>query len=126
MMDEYVDELVAERPGKVTIDPSVLVTIARLSTLSVSGVCRMAEHTPGRVWGAGGVGKGTRVMVADRGVTVDLYIIVHSGMSMLEVGRAVQAEVTRAIEDMVGMLVSEVNVHIKDVQFACPGDSLQE
>ena len=125
-MDEHGDELMTERLGTVTIDPSVLVSIARLSALSVSGVCRMSDRSPGRILGTGSTGEGTRVVVADHTVIVDLYVIVHSGMSMLQVGRAVQAEVTRAIEEMVGMPVREVNVHIEDVQFPCPGSSLQE
>jgi uncharacterized alkaline shock family protein YloU len=34
---------------------------------------------------------------------------------MLQLGRRVQIEITRAIEEMLGMQVREVNVHIEDV-----------
>ena len=125
-MDEHVDELTDERLGAVTIHPSVLVTIARLSAVSVPRVCRMSGRAPGRILGAGTTGEGTRVVVEDHAVTVDLYVIVDSGASMLEVGRAVQGGVTRAIQEMVGMPVREVNVHIDDVQFPRPPSSLQE
>lgn len=125
-MDEHVDELAEERWGTVTIHPSVLVTIARLSAVSDPRVCRMSGRAPGRILGAGTTGEGTRVVVEDHAVTVDLYVIVDSGASMLEVGRAVQGGVTRAIQEMVGMPVREVNVHIDDVQFPCPPSSVQE
>jgi uncharacterized alkaline shock family protein YloU len=39
---------------------------------------------------------------------------------MLQLGKRIQAEVTRAIEEMVGMKVKEVNVHIEDVYYAPP------
>ncbi|MDH7485962.1 MAG: Asp23/Gls24 family envelope stress response protein [Anaerolineae bacterium] len=125
-MDEHVDKLAGERPGKVTIDPGVLVTIARLTALSIPGVCRMAQRTPPRLLATGSTGEGTRIVVIDHAVTVDLYVIVHSGVNMLETGRAVQAEVTRAILDMVGMEVREVNVHIDDVEFPAVAPALQE
>lgn len=125
-MDEHVDKPAGERQGRVTIDPSVLVTIARLTALSIPGVCRMAQRTPARLWGTGSTGEGTRIVVIDHAVIVDLYVIVHSGVNMLETGRAVQTEVTRAIQDMVGMEVREVNVHIDDVEWPAVVSSSQE
>jgi uncharacterized alkaline shock family protein YloU len=115
-----MDEGTEERRGAITIDPSVLLTIARLSALSVGGVCRMAERTPGRLLGLGGSGEGVLVHVTGQGVSIDLYLIMESGSNMVDVGRSVQSEVKRAIEEMAGMAVHEVNVHIEDVQFPCP------
>jgi len=124
-----MDERMDERLGTVTIAPGVLVTIARLSALSIPGVRRMSERGPssvGRILGIGGAGQGTRVEVVDHAVTVDLYIVVDGGVNMLQVGRAVQAEVTRAIQDMVGMEVREVNVRIDDVEFPAAAPASQE
>jgi uncharacterized alkaline shock family protein YloU len=36
---------------------------------------------------------------------------------MLSVGRQIQAEVTRAIQEIVGMGVQSVDVHIEDVAY---------
>jgi uncharacterized alkaline shock family protein YloU len=49
---------------------------------------------------------------------VDLYVIVDHDVNMLQLGRTLQSEVTRAIEEMVGMNVRTVNVHIEDVHYA--------
>jgi len=119
-MGDHMDEGTDEHRGAITIDPAVLLTIARLSALGVTGVCRMAERTPGRILGLGGSGDGVRVEVTDGAVSVDLYMVMESGSHMVKVGRSVQSEVTRAIREMVGMAVREVNVHIEDVQFPCP------
>jgi len=114
-----MEERADERLGTVTIAPGVLVTIASLSALSVPGVRRMSERASRhmRILGVGGIGQGTRVQVVDGAVSVDLHIIVEGGVNMLKVGRAIQATVTRAIQDMVGMEVREVNVYIDDVEF---------
>ena len=109
-----------EERGKVIIAPEVLVTIARLTTLSVPGVTRMAGHRMRNVncfFGRTTSGGGVKLEVTDDGVAVDLYIIAEPEANMLNLGRAIQREVTRAIQDTVGMEVHEVNVHIQDVEF---------
>lgn len=109
-----------EEMGKVIIAPEVLVTIARLSTLSVPGVARMASNWMGNVnrfFGRTSSGGGVKLEVADDGVSVDLYIIAEPDANMLNLGHAIQNEVTRAIQNTVGMDVHEVNVHIQDVEF---------
>ena len=120
-MAEPATELKDTGVGLITIHPSVLVTIARLTALSVQGVCRMASHTPARPLGMPGASReGTRVVVDGGLVFVDLHIVVESTANMFSIGRLVQSEVSRAIEEMVGMAVGDVNVNIEDVQFPCP------
>jgi uncharacterized alkaline shock family protein YloU len=125
-MAEQADELTEGRAGTVTIAPSVLVTIARLSALDVPGVCRMSERTPSRLLDQGSAGQGARIQVAEGSVTVDLFVVAKCGQNVLQVGRDVQSSVTRAIREMVGMEVREVNVHIGDVESPCPKRPSQE
>ncbi len=108
-----------EELGKVIIAPGVLVTIARLTALSIPGVVRMSRgwvdsvsHFLGRTIS----GEGVRMEVEDNSVSIELYIVAERGKNMVELGRTVQAEVARAIEEMVGMTVKEVDVHIQDVE----------
>jgi uncharacterized alkaline shock family protein YloU len=111
--------------GRVTIAPEVLVTIARLTTQSIKGVAQMCHQVGpgnidrlfGRVAGSGGV----QIAVLDDAVRVDLYIIVEPNTSMRSLSQKIQEAVTRAIQDMVGMRVSAVNVHIQDVAFRKQG-----
>jgi uncharacterized alkaline shock family protein YloU len=67
-----------------------------------------------------------RVQIIQDTVSVDLFIVVRSGERLLEVGQAAQRAVTRAIREMVGMDVGEVNVHVGDVEFPCPERPVQE
>ncbi len=99
--------------GRITVDPEVLETIARLTALAVPGVVRIAPGPPKTRWLGGK--EGVRITLQDGKVLVDLYIVVESGYNMLALGRQVQAEVTRAIQDLVGLEVEAVNVYIEDV-----------
>ena len=53
--------------------------------------------------------------IKENTVSADLYIVVASGVNIIEVGTAVQEEVASALEEMVGMHVKEVNVYIQDI-----------
>lgn len=102
--------------GKITIDPGVLETIARLTTLAVPGVVRLTA--PEGFQRLLGVEDGVQIIVREGKVTVDLYIVVESRINLLNLGHQIQVEVTRAIHDIVGMAVESVNVHVEDVYFS--------
>ena len=102
--------------GVVRIAPNVLCTIAKLTALAVPGVVRLAS-VPGLLGRRAG-GEGVRVDVSEDAVSVDLYLVVEQGKNLLALSRETQSQVTRAINDMVGMPVREVNIHILDVEAA--------
>ncbi len=112
-MSEY-----SRPPGKTTIAPDVLLTIARLTALSVSGVNRLS-NIPGGVnrLFARGVGEGVRISVENNTVLIDLYVILNNDVNIRDVSRTIQHQVTRAINEMVGMDVGRVNVHIEDIHY---------
>ena len=106
-----------ESLGVVRVARQVLLTIIVNVTLDIPGVIRMAQGNDqwsrflGREIPRGGVA----LTIKDNTISVDLYIVVASGVQIVEVGSAIQEEVASAIEEMVGMSVHEVNVYIQDV-----------
>jgi len=104
--------------GTTTIAPEVLNTIARLTTLDVPGVSRMCIDPPGmsRLFKRNYM-EGVRVEVKDDQVFVDIYVILQKDVNMREVSRNIQQQVSRAIEEMVGMQAGWVNVHIEDIDY---------
>jgi uncharacterized alkaline shock family protein YloU len=108
---------VDENLGKVTIAPNVLVTIVQKTTTSEPGVAQLYDSVPGvkRLLGLHTVGRGVEVGVADNRVTVDVYLVARRGVDLLQMGRSLQSQITRAIQDIVGMEVREVNIHIEDI-----------
>jgi uncharacterized alkaline shock family protein YloU len=103
----------------ITIAPPVLLTIARLATLDVEGVARMGS-TPGgfnRWLRRTPFASGVHIQAQDNSLQIDLYIVLHPNANMREVGRQVQHNVARSINDLVGMEAEAVNVHIEDVEY---------
>ncbi len=103
---------------KTTISPDVLVTIARLSALSVPGVSRMANVTGGvnRLFKRG-VHDGVRIEVEDNLVTANLYLVLKRDVNIREVSRNVQEQVARALQDMVGMDIGSIEVHVENIDY---------
>lgn len=104
--------------GKVTIAPNVLVTIAQKTAASVPGIAQLSDRVPGvkGLLGLHTVGQGVEVNVVNDTVGVEIYLIAKRDVDLLQMGRQLQRNVTRAIEDIVGMEVSEVNIHIEDIE----------
>ncbi len=106
-------------PGKTTIAPDVLLTIARLTTLNVPGVSRLSSVPGGvnRLFRRTLAQNGVQIEVNDNLVTADIYVSLDSGVNIREVSRKIQYEVTRAISKMVGMEVGEISIHIEDIDY---------
>jgi len=103
-----------QKQGTVIISPAVLSAIARLTTLSVPGVVRMGSRGVSRLRGVHG-DDGVKVQVSDEAVVLDIYVVATAGVNLLQLSRDIQHKVTRAIHEIVGMAVREVNIHIVDV-----------
>jgi len=108
---------VEEKLGKVTIAPNVLVTIVQKTSMSEPGVAQLCDNVPGvkRLLGLHTVSRGVAVSVEDKSVTVNVYLIARRGVDLLQMGLNLQKAITRAMQDIVGMEVREVNIHIDDI-----------
>jgi len=106
-------------PGKTTLAPEVLLTIARMSALGAQGVAGLAPVPGGfdRLFRRG-AHEGVQMSVEDGIVYIELYLILKNDVNVREVSRNVQAQVTRSISEMVGMEVGHVNIHIQDISYA--------
>jgi len=109
--------MVTESPGVVRVARSVLSTIVINTTLEIPGIVRMAHVNDQwtRFLGREIPRQGVALLVKDNSVSANLYIVVESGVNIVEVGTAVQEKVAEALEHIVGMQVNEVNVYIQDV-----------
>jgi len=120
-MDAYSSQ------GSTTIAPEVLLTIAQLTTLNVSGVSRLSHiqaTNVNRIFKPGQYREGIKIEIGDDVVNADIYVILKNDVNVREISHNIQHEVTRAITDMVGMTVGRVNIHIEDIDFTSPSESL--
>lgn len=105
-------------PGKTTVSPDVLISIAKLSALGVPGVSRMAPISGGvnRLFRKG-ASEGIRIDVEEDTVYADIYLVLKEDVNIREVSRNVQQQVARAIQEMVGMDVGHIDIHIEDIDY---------
>lgn len=104
--------------GEVMIADDVIATIAGLAATEVEGVASMQGNLTNELVGKLGVKnltKGVRIALEDNTVSVDLSIQMCYGYSIPKTCKAIQERVKNAIENMIGLDVSVVNVHIVGV-----------
>jgi uncharacterized alkaline shock family protein YloU len=64
-----------------------------------------------------GVHDGVRIEVEDNIMVADLYIILKRDVNIREVSRNVQQQVARAIQEMIGMEIGSIDIHIENIDF---------
>lgn len=104
--------------GTVTMSPIALIGIISRTAQDVQGVVRMGTVPPSRVGQllTGGQGRDGVLVRVDGAVSANVYLVAQADAQLLDVGQQVQAAVSHAIREMVGMDVREVNVYIQDVE----------
>lgn len=106
--------------GSIKITDEVVGIIAGLAATEVEGVAGMSGDIVGGIaemLGRKNFSKGVKVEVGDEAAAVEIYMIVEYGVRIPEVAFNVQENVKKAIENMTGLSVVEVNIHIQGVSF---------
>lgn len=115
--------------GQIQIAPEVIEVIAGLATVEVQGVAGMSGGFAGGIvelLGRKNLSKGVTVEVGQREAAVDVSVIVEYGHRLPEVAGEIQRNVKRSIENMTGLTVVEVNVHIHDVHFVKSSEKTED
>ncbi|KTR25366.1 Asp23/Gls24 family envelope stress response protein [Curtobacterium citreum] len=112
--------------GKTTIDDTVVSKVAGIAAREVNGVHSLgngAARAIGALRDAIGqrdYGQGVKVEVGEKQVAADVVIVAEYPVSLQQVADGVRSSVARALTQIVGMDVAEVNVTVQDVHI--PGD----
>ncbi|WP_024831203.1 Asp23/Gls24 family envelope stress response protein [Ruminiclostridium josui] len=106
--------------GSVKISEEVVAIIAGIAATDVPGVAGMSGGIAGgiaEILGRKNLSKGVKVEVGEKEAAIDLYIIVEYGARIPEVAWDIQDKVKNAVQEMTGLNVVEVNIHIQGVNF---------
>jgi len=118
--------------GKTTIDDGVVAKIAGIAAREVPGVFALgggAARMVGAIRDAlntTDLSQGISVEVGERQVAVDATIVAEYPVSLQKVADDVRAAIHRAMVDLVGMEVAEVNVTINDVHIPSEDDGADD
>ncbi|MCL4870908.1 MAG: Asp23/Gls24 family envelope stress response protein [Anaerolineae bacterium] len=106
--------------GRIEVAPEVLTTIARLTAIRVEGVSRLlpAPSEMGQLFRRSTRQEGVVLHWSDNSLSFDLYVIMEPNVSLVETSRNLQRAIIEAIDTMVGIPVTAVNVHVEDVLYS--------
>lgn len=103
----------------IKISNDVIAIIAGVAVSEVPGVYGMSGGFAGGITevlkGKKNLAKGIKVEVTESKVKIDVNIIVEYGSRIPDVAFEIQNRVKKAVENMTGLKVEEVNVHVQGV-----------
>ena len=103
----------------IKISSDVIAVIAGVAVSEVPGVFGMAGGFAGGITevlkGKKNLAKGIKVDTTDNKAKIDVNIIVDYGARIPDVAFEIQYRVKTAVENMTGLKVEEVNVHVQGV-----------
>ena len=117
--NEEVKEIEEGNNG-IKIANDVISVIAGVAVSEVPGVASMAGGFAGGITevlsGKKNLSKGIKVDADEKEVRIDVNIIVEYGSRIPDVAYEIQTRVKKSVENMTGLKVSEVNVHVQGVK----------
>ena len=106
-------------PGSnIVYSNEVVSIIAGVAASEVEGIAGMVNVPNGGFMGKNrNVTKGVKVEIGTEEASVDLYVTVEYGKPIQKAAHEVQESVRKAIEEMTGLHVVRVDVHVQGVSF---------
>lgn len=105
--------------GSVRISNEVVAIIAGVAATEIPGIVGMSGSITGgltEMLGMKNLSKGVEVELGDMEAKINIYVVVEYGLSISEIGKAVQENVKKSVETMTGLNVIEVNVNVQGVE----------
>ena len=127
---EKVEEINVTADSSVVISEEVVSVIAGIAVSEVKGVVDTAGGFAGGISevlsGKKKLSKGIKVEVGEKETKIDVNIIVEYGTRIPDVAFEIQNRVKKAVKEMTGLDVLEVNVHVQGVRTPVEIDSKEE
>jgi len=123
------ENIINEAEG-IKISNDVVAVIAGVAVSEVSGVCSMSGGFAGGISevlkGKKNLAKGIKVEATEKSAKIDVNIIVEYGSRIPDVAYEIQNRVKKAVENMTGLKVTEVNVNVQGVNTEIPTEEEKE
>lgn len=119
-MTNHEDQAVSGELGTVKIADEVVSVIAGLAAAEIKGVAAMSGGIGGgiaEVLGRRSLSKGVKVEVGEKEAKIDIFIVVEYGERIPDVSWNIQESVKKAVEEMTGLDVTHVNIHVQGIKF---------
>ncbi len=113
------DNYNTDAAGKLKISQDVIATIARYATMEVEGVAGLSGIPVSikKFFISPKLYKAINIEMVDDLAAIDVSVFLKYGAKVQEVARHIQDNVKNAVQNMSGVGVSKVNVHITGIKF---------
>ena len=136
-MEENKDEIIENNGEEIALESNdikiaegVVASIAGVAVSEVSGVYGLAGGFVGGIseafTGKKNITKGIKVELEGQEAKIDVNIIVEFGARIPDVAYEIQNRVKKAVEDMTGLKVAGISVHVQDVKIQGQEDREKE
>jgi len=123
------ENIINEAEG-IKISNDVVAVIAGVAVSEVPGVYGMSGGFAGGISevlkGKKNLAKGIKVEATEKSAKIDVNIIVEYGSRIPDVAYEIQNRVKKAVENMTGLKVTEVNVNVQGVNTEIPTEEEKE
>ncbi|MBR8702160.1 Alkaline shock protein 23 [Fusobacterium sp. DD29] len=105
--------------GNIRISDDVVKTIAAKAASDVEGVYKLAGGVAdevSKILGKKRPTNGVKVEVGEKECSIEVFIIVEYGYLISDVAHEIQKSVLKAVSELSGLKVVEVNVYVQDVK----------
>lgn len=112
-------ELPSEKLGKIELSPEVIQIIAGIAASEVEGVAGLSGGVVGdisQLLGRKNLRQGIKVDLEEQ-TLIQISLLVKYGYHVVNVGKDVQEKVKMTVEEMTGVTVDQVIVHVEGLKF---------
>ncbi|MBQ2661511.1 MAG: Asp23/Gls24 family envelope stress response protein [Clostridia bacterium] len=112
--------LIVNELGKITFSDELLASIAGYAAMENYGIVGMsskkAKDTLFQLIGTENNKRGVVVTTSDEEMDIDLYVTLMYGVSLPAVAENTRKNVRYRVEEMTGMKVRNVNIHVDSIK----------
>jgi len=103
----------------LTVSDEVISTIVEKTVMSIPGIYDINGGIIDGITNMLGSKRmrGIKVDIDNKSVSIDIYVIVEYGVKIPDIAWDIQDKVKKIIEDMTGLAVTAVNIHIQGINF---------
>lgn len=111
-----------EELGNIRITDEVIAVCAAKAALETKGVYgltagALSDTIQKNILGKSPETRGVKISQNDGAVVIDLFVTVEYGVRIPSVAWSIQEKVKRDVEELTGMKVNFVNIHVQSIHF---------
>lgn len=116
IVEQKEEETIASL-GRIEVAPEVITTIARFVTLANESVTKMGTPPSSGLFRRAIRHDGVVLQYEDGKLVFDIYVFMDPHGNIRDASQKLQTAIVEAMDNMVGIPVEAVNIHVEDVTY---------